>query len=158
MLIAGCDFPRDPEGTLDRAHGKPLRVGVDLNEPWTAWEGDAPQGRPAGIEPELIRRFADELGTEVVWVHGSETELLTQLEHFGLDLVAAGLKDDTLWSDRVALSRPYVETAEGKHVLAAPPGENEFLLRLDKFLVRQEAAVEARLAKEGPVTGRATVE
>jgi membrane-bound lytic murein transglycosylase MltF len=158
MLIAGCDFPRDPEGTLDRALSKPLRVGVSPNEPWTAWEGDEPQDRPIGIEPELVEQFAKELKTKVVWVHGSETELLTQLEHFGLDVVAAGLKDDTIWSDRVALSRPYAETGDGKHVLAAPPGENEFLLRLDKFLARQERAVEARLAKEGPVTERATVE
>ena len=158
FLAAGCDLPRDPEGTLDRASQAPLRVGITVNEPWTAWEGDEPQGRPVGVEPELVERFAEELGTEVAWVRGSETELLTALENFDLDLVVGGLKDDTLWADRVGLSRTYVETADGKHVIAAPPGENAFLLRLDKFLARQEGKVQARLAEEGPVTEKATVE
>lgn len=158
ILAAGCDLPRDPEGTLDRARGGTIRVGIDLNDPWTDWEGDDAQGRAVGIEAELIERFAEELDADVIWVRGSEAEWMTAVENFDLDLVAAGLKDDTLWSDRVGLSRPYAKTAEGKHVLAAPPGENEFLLRLDRFLARQEAAVEARLAKEGPVVESGTVE
>jgi len=156
--FAGCDIPRDPEGTLDRVRGGTIRVGIDVNEPWTAWEGQGSAARPAGVEPELVERFAKELKADVEWVRGSETEILTALENFDLDLVAAGIKDDTLWSDRVGLSRPYAETADGKHVLAAPPGENEFLLRLDKFLAREEAAVRARLAKEGPIVERASVE
>src|SRR5688572_30168297 len=79
VFFAGCGLPRDPEGTLDRVRTHALRVGVDVSEPWTAWKGDEPQGRPVGIEPELIERFAAGLDAEVEWVRGSETELLTAL-------------------------------------------------------------------------------
>ncbi len=158
LPAVGCNLPHDPVGTLDRVRGGVMRVGIDLNDPWTAWEGNEPQGRPVGIEPKLIEEFAREIGTEILWVRGSEAEVLTSLENFDLDLVAAGLKDDTLWSDRVALSRPYAETAEGKHVLAAAPGENAFLLRLDKFLRSRQAAVAARLAMQRTVSENATVD
>ena len=148
LLIAGCDLPRDPEGTLKRAAGGPLRVGVSVQEPWTAWNGDE-TSRPSGIEPELVERFAEELGAEVIWVRGPETRLLESLERFDLDLVIGGLTEDTLWAERIGLSQSYLETPNGeKHVLAAPPGENAFLVRLDEFLARQGAAVRRRLASE----------
>ena len=158
LLATGCDLPRDPEKTLDRVRGGTLRVGVSAHEPWTDWKGDGSDRRPVGIEVELAEQFAKEIDAEVHWVRGSEGELLTALENFDLDLVAAGLTDDTPWKDRVGLSRTFVETDDGKHVLATPPGENDFLLRLDKFLARREAAIRDRLDEEGPVPAKAAVE
>jgi polar amino acid transport system substrate-binding protein len=53
--VAGCDFPADPEGTLDRVSGGTMRVGVIEDPPWVILE----DGRePAGMEPELVRQFA----------------------------------------------------------------------------------------------------
>ena len=149
-IAGGCVLPRDPNGTLNRVTGGTLRVGISPHPPWTDWKGDA---SPTGIEIELIERFASELGAEVVWVRGSETPLLKSLEQYKIDLVAAGMTDDHLWKDRVGLSRPFAETAAGRHVLAAPPGENRFLLRLDRFLARQENEILRRIAtdREPPV-------
>src|SRR5829696_566706 len=86
-VFAGCDLPRDPERTLDRARSGTLRVGVSIDEPWTGWEGFLPGGRPVGIEVELAERFAKELDADIEWVRGSESELLTMLEGFKIDLV-----------------------------------------------------------------------
>lgn len=155
IVLAGCGMPRDPEKTLAHVQGRALRVGITANAPWADLKGADPGGRPAGIEPELVERFAKELQAEVVWVRGSETQLLTELENFKLDLVIAGLKDDTLWKDRVGLSRTYAKTADGKHVLATPPGENGFLLRLDKFLAAQEDVIRKRVEAEGATATRA---
>lgn len=146
---AGCDLPRDPEGTLDRVRGGTLRVGVSAHEPWTKWEGSGSDRRPTGIEVELAERFAEELNAEIEWVRGSESELFTSLEEFHLDLVLGGLTDDTPWSDRIGLSKSFAETADGKHVLATPLGENAFLLRLDRSLTRQEPTIRRRIAEEG---------
>lgn len=147
----GCDLPRDPEGTLERVRGGRLRVGVTAHVPWTDWENDGRGRRVSGIEVELVKRFATEMNAEIDWIRGSESELLTSLENYDVDLVLGGLTDDTPWSDRVGLSRTFAETGEGKHVLATPPGENAFLLRLDRFLAKEEAAIGRRIAEEGAV-------
>ena len=151
VLLVGCDLPRDPEGTLDRVRGGTLRVGVTAREPWTNWERTGRDRRPTGIEVELVERFARELDAEILWVRGSESELFTSLEQFDVDLVVGGLTDDTPWSDRIALSRTFAETADGKHVMATPPGENALLLRLDRFLAREQESIDRRIADEGAV-------
>ena len=49
-LAAGCQFPRDPEGTLDRVEGGTLRVGVVEDPPWVELGGR----EPGGVEPEIV--------------------------------------------------------------------------------------------------------
>lgn len=122
FVATACDrYPRDPRGTLERATGGELRVGIV----------DAPD---KARESELVRTFAAELRADVSWRHGSEHELLSSLEHGDLDLVVGGgVVEDTPWHGRVALTRPY----EGKHVLAVSPGENAFLLRLERFIAQR---------------------
>jgi polar amino acid transport system substrate-binding protein len=112
---AGCDLPRDPEGTLQRAIGGELRVGLSPREPWTRLEGEA----AGGFEADLVAEFARELGAKIVYFAGSESELLSALERYELDLVIGGLTQSSPWRDRVGISRPYVVS---KLVLAVPPG------------------------------------
>jgi polar amino acid transport system substrate-binding protein len=117
MLITGCDFPADPEGTLDRVSGGTMRVGVLHEPPWVMLE----EGRePAGVEPELVRRFADEIDAEIEWVEGSESDLAAAMGGFQLDLIIGGLTRDFPYVDDVAMTRPYVDT---EIELAVPPGE-----------------------------------
>ncbi len=138
VTLFGCDLPRDPEGTLDRVRNGVLRVGVTPHGEWV--ESDA--GRPpTGIEPALVEDFARQHGATIQWFRGSETQVLTALEEYELDLVVAGLTEETLWSDRVGLSQPYVETRNGRHVMAVAPGENAFLLQLDRFLQSREGSI-----------------
>ena len=140
-VLTGCSsFPADPDGTLDRVRGGVLRVGVSHNEPWVQVVEET---EPTGIEPELIQRFAATLQATIEWQPGGEEALMTDLEHGRLDLVIGGLTAESPWTDKAAITRPYAEarSQEGKtekHVMAAPLGENAFLLELEKFLLNQE--------------------
>lgn len=140
LLTTACaSFPSDPDDTLERVRGGVLRVGVSPHEPWTRLTG---VGDPSGTEPELVRRFAAGLGAEVTWTPGGEEELMTQLEEGELDLVVGGLTADTPWTDKAAITQPYARARDdaGKmreHVMAAPLGENAFLLALEKFLLQR---------------------
>jgi polar amino acid transport system substrate-binding protein len=112
--IAGCEFPADPEGTLDRVRGGVMRVGVTPAEPWVKLPASGP---PAGVEVELVKAFADELGATVEWVEGSESDLVEALHGRQLDVVIAGLTRQSEWARSAALTRPYLTT---QVVIAAP--------------------------------------
>jgi hypothetical protein len=65
--------------------------------------------------------------------------LILALEHGTLDLVIGGLTADTPWTKHAAITKPYAEATDptGERVqlvMAARPGENAFLLRLERFL------------------------
>jgi polar amino acid transport system substrate-binding protein len=124
-----CDLPRDPGGTLERVRGHVLRVGVSHNPPWTDIQaGDEPNG----TEVELIRRIAEELGAGIEWEPGGEMDLMIKLERREVDLVIGGLTSETPWKDRVGLTRPHTRTSQGDFVLATPPGENAWIVFLDR--------------------------
>ena len=55
-----------------------------------------------------------------------------------------GLTAETPWTEHAAITKPYGEATGpgGKRielVMAAPPGENAYLLRLEKFLLSRRA-------------------
>jgi polar amino acid transport system substrate-binding protein len=116
LLLTGCGIPRDPESTLDRVRGGTLRVGITESEPWTRLEA----GQPGGVEVELVRRFATELGARVEWVDGSEADLIAALEVRELDLVVGGLTADTPWQTKAAITRSYATT---RMVVAVPASQ-----------------------------------
>ena len=115
-LAAGCQYPRDVEGTLDRVSGGEMRVGVSDNEPWVNLDGQ----EPTGVEPEIVRRFAETIDAEIHWVQGDSEELVEALASGQLDVVIAGITRTSLYKRRVALTRPYVDT---ELFLAHPKGE-----------------------------------
>jgi polar amino acid transport system substrate-binding protein len=115
--LCGCDIPQDPDGTLDRVTGGAVRVGVTEADPWVTLEGDEPSG---GVEVELVRRFARDLGARIEWIEGSEEELVNAAKEGSLDLVIAGMTDKSRWQSELAFTRPYVEA---KTVIGAAPAE-----------------------------------
>ncbi|QFZ19375.1 transporter substrate-binding domain-containing protein [Saccharothrix syringae] len=126
LVLAGCGLPRDVEGTLDRVRAGVLRAGVTDNPPWTrAWDE-----APAGVEVELVERFAAGLGARVEWRPGSESTLMTALEGRELDLVVGGLEEQSPWVEQASLTRPYAE----RHVWALPLGENAWQVEVEEFL------------------------
>lgn len=136
VSLTGCALPPDPDGTLEGARGDVLTVGVTSAEDraTVSDEGDA-----TGIEPELIRGFAAILDADVVFVEGSEAELVDLLERDALDVAIGGFLDDTPWVDKAATTLPYAETTgptgkTQKHVMLVPLGENAMLLALDRYL------------------------
>lgn len=148
---AGCGLPVDPDGTLERASGGVLRVGMSQHEPWTALDG----GERSGVEVELIEEFAAVLDAEVEWHDGGEEFLIDELHRGELDLVVGGLTEKSPWVDQAALTRPYVvvtgpEGAPEPHVLAARMGENALLVALERFLLERETELADELDGEVP--------
>jgi polar amino acid transport system substrate-binding protein len=142
LLAAGCGLtiPADPEKTLERMTGSTMRVGVSPNPPWTVIDG---AGEPSGTEVDLVREFAGTLQAQVEWVVGGEQPLIAALERGELQLVIGGFNSETPWTEKAAITKPYAETRdpEGKRkklVMAAPMGENAFLLALEEFLLGKD--------------------
>lgn len=116
LPFAGCEFPADPEETLEKARGGTLRVGVVENDPWVVIE---PGKEPSGVEPELVRRFAETIDAEIVWEEGSADELAPAVSGFQLDVLIGGLTVDFPHPEDVAMTRPYIDT---EIELGGPPG------------------------------------
>ncbi|MBB4638083.1 transporter substrate-binding domain-containing protein [Longimicrobium terrae] len=146
ILAAGCDLPRDPQGTRDRVRDGTLRVGVAHNPPWAALP--AP-GEPGGVEPALVRKLAAELGARVEWVAGSETELLASLEEHRLDLVVGGLAATDPRGVKLGFSRPYYTDTVA--VGAAPDGAARADLRGVRVGVERSRTGAADLASKGAI-------
>lgn len=120
LIAAGCTYPQDPDGTLERVEGGTLRAGV------------SPSPRSAA-EMRLVERFAADLGARVRWTRDGEEHLIERLEKGELDLVVGGLTKTSPWKTHAALTRPYAKD----HVMAAPLGENAFLVRLERHLLEE---------------------
>jgi polar amino acid transport system substrate-binding protein len=136
MTLVSCNLPRDPERTLERARGGTIRVGAVENPPWVVVR----EGRVEGVEPALAESIAADAGAQIEWVVSSETVLFEELKHNRIDLLVGGLRDDSPWTDQIALTDPYF-TREGEpgRVLALPPGENAWLLRVERMLAGKQA-------------------
>src|SRR4051812_48363245 len=77
--LACGPLPRDPEKTSERVQQeRQLRVGVVENPPWVICAGN----EPAGIEVELVRKFAASLGASPKWFWGSGQKHMEALERF----------------------------------------------------------------------------
>jgi polar amino acid transport system substrate-binding protein len=136
--LSSCGLPRDADHTLDRVRRGELRVGVSEHPPWTTFRDD----RVDGIEPRLVADLARGLGARPVWRRGAESELLEALGRRELDIVVGGLTDASPWKGQVALTRPhFTDTLAGRaHVFAVSPGENAFLVHVERFLEPRERA------------------
>src|SRR5690606_4954885 len=146
LPVSACgDLPRDPEGSLERARGSVLRVGASGAPPWIArssavgplvsGNADRSVEDPAtGPEADLVRGFAHSIGSRVTWIWGPLDEHMERLQRFELDLVAAGLTEQTAWQGKVGLTTPWLEEAGWKRVLAVAPGENEPLTALERYI------------------------
>ncbi|PYS51489.1 MAG: ABC transporter substrate-binding protein [Acidobacteria bacterium] len=142
-FFASCsNLPRDPKKTLQHVlESKRLRVGLVEHPPWVV----KINGEPAGVEVELVKRFAADLGATPDWSWGGEQEQMEALEHYKLDLLIGGFTSETAWSTYVGLTSPYTDQ---KQVMASPPGENGFIKRLDDFLYQHRAEVKSLLQQE----------
>lgn len=134
LLLGACQYPRDVDGTLDRASGGVMHVGVSESDPWVRTGGS----EPGGVEVELLKRFAATIGARIEWVEGSESDLIEALEGRKLDVVVAGLTRRSEWKRKAALTRPYLTT---KVVVAAP--DEQTADELSEDLGGHRVAVEA---------------
>jgi polar amino acid transport system substrate-binding protein len=142
-----CDLPRDPEDTLERVRGGTLRVGVAHNPPWVVHTATGARG----VEPVLATLIARQLDARITWIHGAQSQLLSDLHDRRLDLVLGGLTADLPWKTEVAFTRPFYDdprTGE-QHVMAAPAGENAWLLYLERQLRQRRDTISALIRAGG---------
>jgi len=122
VVFTGCDFPRDPRGTLDQVQSGTMRVGIVANEPWTSVE----DGKASGVEVELLEDFAGELGTEAVFMQGTVPELLEAVRLGEVDVVAGGFTSTSPGvseGKEAGITSPYLTT---RFAVGVPPGEPAF--------------------------------
>jgi len=104
LLLANAGFPLAPEaaeafdeagwlellptdaGGLEGVQNATMRVGIVDNDPWTRME----DGRASGIEVELLKDFARELGADTTFVPGTTPELLEAAKEAEVDLLVGG--------------------------------------------------------------------
>jgi polar amino acid transport system substrate-binding protein len=134
FALAGCQYPRDPDGTLNRVRGGDLVVAWTLSEPWVAGEGE-------GLEADLVEQLAAELDAEITWVEMPESEMVEALERKTVDIAIGGLTSSALIKTKVSLTRSYVST----HLEVATPAGRELPGDLEGIRV----AVEAHSPGEG---------
>ncbi|MFC7376235.1 substrate-binding periplasmic protein [Brachybacterium sp. GCM10030267] len=141
IAATGCQghFPADAQGTLDRATGGELRVGISENPPFTEV---GPEGEVSGSEVELVSEYAESIDAEITWVPAGENTLAEKMKAGQLDLVVGGLSSKAPWSSKIALTRPYTTTEgpEGKTVkivMGVQPGENALMVDLERFLAKE---------------------
>lgn len=148
LALGGCDLsalPKEPAGTTERIlTTHVLRAGAAENPPWVRIEG----GEPKGIEPAMVRAFAASLGARVQWTVNGETPLAEKLEKQELDILVSGATARSPWAKKLATSQPYANGEGGKRVLFAATGENQILLRLDRFLAADKPVIETLVAAE----------
>ena len=138
---AACQYPRDPEDTLEHVQGGTLRVGVIENPPWVDLSGREPRG----VEPDLLREFATEQDAEIEWVEGTESELIAAMAGFQLDVVVGGLTEASPWAKEVSMTLPYVDT---EILFAVPPGEELEQLEGAEIWVEENSEAAALLQQE----------
>lgn len=141
-FLAGCSghFPADTQGTLDRATGGTLSVGVSENAPWTQIDAS---GEITGREAELVEGYAESIDAEIEWTEGAESVLAEKMKSNELDLIIGGLTSDNPWSSKISSTRPYttVQLDDGstqKMVIGVRPGENALQVSLERFLADTE--------------------
>jgi polar amino acid transport system substrate-binding protein len=143
LVHAGCgSLPRDPKETLRQLPSRPVRVGLVEHPPWVV----RTSGEPAGVEVELIRNFASQLGTTTDWHWGGEQEQLEALEHYQLDIVIGGFTDQTPWAKYVGLTGPYFEET---YKVATPAGSRLQNIEGAEVYVRKGEAVAAIVKRKG---------
>jgi polar amino acid transport system substrate-binding protein len=147
LTAAGCQYPQDVEGTLDRVEGGTLRVGVIDDPPWAV----VGNGDPTGVEPELVKRFAEDHDATVEWYPGTEEELVEAMRGFQLDLIVGGLTRSSPAGLHTALTRPYIDTEIEYGIAPGDPPLDDFDGREVYVVEGSEAAALMRQEEDDAV-------
>lgn len=133
LVLTGCgvSIPSDPDGTLARAAGDELRIGLAI-EPGLIDSGDPPTGPLV----DVAREYAASIDADAKWQIGSEEALVEMLEHQRIDIAFGHFSPQSPWSDRAALSRPFTlqERDGGELVALMPLGENALVSNFEHFI------------------------
>jgi len=138
ISLTGCGLPRDPARTSEFVRGAAMRVGIIHNPPWVIDYGD----RVDGVEARLVASIAAAAGTRIEWVRQPEFELMDLLLKREIQLAIGGFEATLPWAKEIAFTRPYLKTPDGVgHVIAAPPGENAWLVAVERAIERHKREI-----------------
>ncbi|UOR01783.1 hypothetical protein MUN77_00185 [Leucobacter allii] len=132
--LTGCGLtiPADPGGSLERARGGELHIGIAA-EPGMSTDAHPPEG-PL---PELGSDFAESIDAAPIWEVGGEETLVGMLESGDIDLALGHFTPETPWTERAAVSRPFAGSAGGADaelVALMPLGENALLSAFEGYI------------------------
>jgi polar amino acid transport system substrate-binding protein len=148
LVAAGCDFPRDPRGTLEGVKNGTMRVGIVDHDPWTQIE----EGHASGVEVELLKDFARELGAEASFVPGTTPELLEAAKEAEVDVLIGGFTSTSPGvseGKEAGVTGTYLTT---RFVVGVPPDRPAFDdLSGREIAVERIDATAALLKEEGAV-------
>ena len=139
FLIPFClnscsNFPKDPENTSEKAK-ETLRVGIIEHPPFTY----AADQQYSGIEVELVKNFAAQSGYDIQWINAPEEVVMEMLKNYELHMAVGGFTTKSPYKKEIGFTKAYLKKEKKKYVMAVAPGENAFLLRLEKFLSSQKS-------------------
>ncbi|WP_300435343.1 transporter substrate-binding domain-containing protein [Christiangramia sp.] len=126
LVLAGCNFPKDPEESLEKATRDSLKVGVVNNLPYTYFDN----GEASGTEIEFLKEFARSNKINISFIEGSESVLVDKLKNYRLHIVAGGFDKKTIWKKHAGTSATY----DSKHLFLIPKGENKLLQQLETYI------------------------
>jgi polar amino acid transport system substrate-binding protein len=92
-----------------------MRVGVIEQPPFASLAN----GKPSGVETQMVRALAEQMHSNVIWVPGSAPDLLDAVANDQLEIVIGGVSASTPWIKRVAITNGFYTD---RLVVAAPPG------------------------------------
>jgi polar amino acid transport system substrate-binding protein len=148
LASTGCDFPRDPRGTLEGVQNGTMRVGIVDNDPWAQMEA----GRLSGVEVKLLKDFAEELGAETSFVPGTTPELLEAAKQGEVDVLIGGFTSTSPGvseGKEAGVTGTYLTT---RFTVGVPPGRPAFDDPSGrKIAVERIDATAAMLKEEGAV-------
>lgn len=129
--LVGCGTPKDPAGTTSQVSGGVLRAGLV-------------RGPDMAADRAIISRLARDLDARVEFETGEAHQLVAALEKGQVHVIGGGLPAATPFKAHLGLSRPAGRLSGSpdgeKRVLAVRPGENGFLLALNRAIAAETAA------------------
>lgn len=121
--LGGCDFPADPDGTLDHVKGHELIAGASAVN---------------SADKAILTRLAERLDADLVIRDGALHDLVDDLEAGRLHVVFGDIPKDTPFAREVALSSAVGEKSRNgettETVLMLKQGENAFLSQVNKAI------------------------
>ena len=109
LLLAGCAAPRQqPVKTIEISPDENiLRVGVNANaQPLVYRQGD----KIVGLEPDLARELAKDLGKDLRFVEYKWEDLIPALMADKIDIIMSGMSITRLREVRIAFTIPYFKS------------------------------------------------
>jgi polar amino acid transport system substrate-binding protein len=136
LLWLGCAGDTATSSAENRVFGRaPLRVGISPDYAPIAFEKD---GELTGIEPEMARMLAADLGRSLEFIERRFPELVPALEAGEIDVIMAGMSVTPERSRRVAFATPYLTV-----------GQMALVREADLAIVGRPKALRSRGARVG---------